>query len=302
MGSVPACSAKAGISIRELSRRRGSQDATDGQVAELADAYGSGPYGRKALGVQVPPCPIFSSEGCRQPYPQMLPLRLRNELFALFQSALADAERARCFDWLALFLRLCRRRREPRVPLSQLLLHGQEKHGLHRKALDTLLATGNILTSSNFPPILSLRSSGELKYLEDRLPRFQKVLPQCVPAKSFEAPLLRVVRIAQHLFNQGLFFDCHEYLEKAWKSERGPVKIALQGLIQAAAGFHKLELNSSKGCMELLLNASKKLQTSGTLCGANLRPFAARLQSAAQSIRRGDFRRQSFPRMELPPI
>ncbi len=29
----------------------------DGQVAELADAHGSGPCGRKALGVQVPPCP-----------------------------------------------------------------------------------------------------------------------------------------------------------------------------------------------------------------------------------------------------
>ncbi|MBI4247931.1 MAG: DUF309 domain-containing protein [Elusimicrobia bacterium] len=232
----------------------------------------------------------------------MLPLRLRNELFALFQSALADAERARSFDWLALFLRLCRRRREPRAPLSQLLRYGQKNHRLNRNSLDALLASGNILTRSGFPVILSLPSSDDLGYLEDRLPRFQKVLPQCVAAKSPEAPLLRDVRIAQHLFNQGLFFDCHEYLEKAWKSEQGSVKIALQGLIQAAAGFHKLELNSSKGCTELLLNASKKLQTSGNLCGANLRPFAARLLGAAESIRRGDFQRQSVPRMELPPI
>ncbi len=45
----------------------------------------------------------------------------------------------------------------------------------------------------------------------------------------------------ERLFNEGLYFECHELLEDSWRAAGQPWKACLQGLIQIAAGFHKLK-------------------------------------------------------------
>ena len=57
------------------------------------------------------------------------------------------------------------------------------------------------------------------------------------------ATLDEELELAALLFDAGLYFDTHEFLETAWKRESGAKKTALQGLIQIAAGLHKLELD-----------------------------------------------------------
>ena len=42
------------------------------------------------------------------------------------------------------------------------------------------------------------------------------------------------------LFNRGDHWGAHEALERAWHAAQGPSRVHLQGLIQAAAAFHKL--------------------------------------------------------------
>ena len=42
-------------------------------------------------------------------------------------------------------------------------------------------------------------------------------------------------------FNRRDFFACHELLETAWKAAPRPIKPYLQGLIQVACGYYKLE-------------------------------------------------------------
>src|SRR5512145_2639201 len=43
------------------------------------------------------------------------------------------------------------------------------------------------------------------------------------------------------LFNDGSFFEAHDVWEDAWRESEGDVRLFLQGLIQIAAGFVKLQ-------------------------------------------------------------
>lgn len=57
-------------------------------------------------------------------------------------------------------------------------------------------------------------------------------------------------------FEAGLFWDAHEAWEEAWLEEEGDLKLALQGLIQLTAAFHKgLRMNNLRA-MGTLLDAS----------------------------------------------
>ncbi len=59
----------------------------------------------------------------------------------------------------------------------------------------------------------------------------------------------------------GRYFDAHEELEAFWMKAAGDEKILLQGLIQIAAGLHRLRLDSAKtdGAFYLLDRGLEKL-------------------------------------------
>ena len=62
------------------------------------------------------------------------------------------------------------------------------------------------------------------------------------------------------LFNEGRYFDAHEVWEEAWLTERGDVRLLLQGLIQVAAGCHKAGQGKAEGCARLLAAGLEKLE------------------------------------------
>jgi len=88
---------------------------------------------------------------------------------------------------------------------------------------------------------------------------------------------LHSIQVAQALFNAGLFFDCHEYLEEAWKAAEGERKGLLQGLIQLGAALHKLELDprARQGALDLLDRSWEKLSRHGHLLALEPERFAA---------------------------
>lgn len=64
---------------------------------------------------------------------------------------------------------------------------------------------------------------------------------------------------AQKLFDAGEFFACHEFLEEVWKRSAGAERAFLQGLIQAAAAYHKLGQGGRPGYEYLLGRARLNL-------------------------------------------
>ena len=66
---------------------------------------------------------------------------------------------------------------------------------------------------------------------------------------------------ADEFGSQGRYFDAHEELEAFWMKASGDEKILLQGLIQVAAGLHRLKLDPTKtdGAFYLLDRGREKL-------------------------------------------
>lgn len=141
--------------------------------------------------------------------------------------------------------------------------------------------------------------ASEVAYIKDRAQRFQRVLAALAAGRKFKEPLLRDLWVGELLFNEGLFFDCHEYLEIPWKGYQGEVKVMLQGLIQAAAGLHKLELGSVSGCLELLEKAQAKLSGKAINSSITLDGFVQDLKRASNALRSGNFVLTDAPRMNI---
>ncbi|TMI77791.1 MAG: DUF309 domain-containing protein, partial [Bacillati bacterium ANGP1] len=68
------------------------------------------------------------------------------------------------------------------------------------------------------------------------------------------------IRRAAALFNAGLYFECHEYLEDIWRASAGPERAFYHGLVQAAAGFYHFEKDNAHGARTLLGKAIAKLE------------------------------------------
>ena len=85
-------------------------------------------------------------------------------------------------------------------------------------------------------------------------------------------------------FNHGHFFEAHELWEAAWNDVVGEEKRFYQGLVQIAAGYHKLALAQYNGARKLLEHGSQTL--SGFLphyAGVDLAPL---LETAAHTLHR----------------
>src|SRR5687768_6229679 len=54
------------------------------------------------------------------------------------------------------------------------------------------------------------------------------------------------------LFNQRAFFEAHEIWEETWGDSQMEDRHLLQGLIQVAAGFYKLQVGMPTGTVKLL--------------------------------------------------
>jgi len=97
---------------------------------------------------------------------------------------------------------------------------------------------------------------------------------------SLQAALER----ADALGGEGRYFDAHEELEAFWMKATGDEKLLLQGLIQIAAGLHRLRLDPAKtdGAFYLLDRGLEKLAKSGSLLVPGT---LAALELALKSIR-----------------
>jgi predicted metal-dependent hydrolase len=75
------------------------------------------------------------------------------------------------------------------------------------------------------------------------------------------------LELADSLGGKGRWFDAHEELEAVWMTAAGEEKILLQGLIQIAAGLHRLSLDEKKtdGAFYLLARGRQKLEKTAAL-------------------------------------
>ena len=69
-------------------------------------------------------------------------------------------------------------------------------------------------------------------------------------------------------FNRGEFYECHEYLEGAWRAESRQVRYLYQGILQIGVGFYHQENGNWRGATGLLKSGIARLKVfePETLC------------------------------------
>lgn len=85
-------------------------------------------------------------------------------------------------------------------------------------------------------------------YIDDRLNRYGKVIAQI---KASEIRPDDTFAIAALLWDQELFFEVHEWLEKQWLKATGTGKIILQAVIRAAGTYVHLEHGRREGAKKM---------------------------------------------------
>lgn len=99
--------------------------------------------------------------------------------------------------------------------------------------------------------------------------------------------LARWLARADELGEQGKYFDAHEELETPWKSASGPEKLVLQGVIQLAAGLHRLREHRSNpsGAFYLFERGIEKLEESRLVEPSSLETLKASVAVVRASVR-----------------
>lgn len=110
------------------------------------------------------------------------------------------------------------------------------------------------------------------------------------------------------LFNRQEFYEAHEVWEEVWVNELGDERLLLQGLIQVAAGFYKLQVGAPVGTVKLLDQGLKKLRTFlGNSLGVDLEAFLPAVEGwhreAEQLVqeKRADYDPKRLPKLSYSP-
>lgn len=61
------------------------------------------------------------------------------------------------------------------------------------------------------------------------------------------------------LFNEGLYYECHEEIEHEWHAETGEIRNLYQGILQIGVGFHHASNGNLRGARLLLTDGLAKL-------------------------------------------
>lgn len=112
------------------------------------------------------------------------------------------------------------------------------------------------------------------------------------------------LRSGIELFNRREFYEAHEAWEAGWIDEPSDDRLLLQGLIQVAAGFYKLQCASPSGTVKLLDAGLAKLRPFvGNSRGVDLEPLLLEVERwRAQAEKLIAEKRADFDPSQLPKI
>ena len=94
------------------------------------------------------------------------------------------------------------------------------------------------------------------------------------------------------LFDEGAFFEAHEVWEDIWRHETDESRRGLlQGLIQVAAGFHKLVVvGSAESALGLLTKGLTKLDACpASIMGTEIAAFCLGVHACAEALKAQSF-------------
>ena len=100
--------------------------------------------------------------------------------------------------------------------------------------------------------ILKARYERQLPYIIKRLYKYASslaLLPRC---GSVGRSTVESIEVGAALFNEGLYFEAHEYLEELWHGAKGREKEFIKALIHLSVALYHMEFLNLKGAFNYL--------------------------------------------------
>jgi len=182
-------------------------------------------------------------------------VRLKHTLSSLALEMLQRAPRLRPIAWLLGYVRLAPHG-DP-VPLEALRREAETIGPAGPRGLARMEALG-ILERAKGMVRLAPEYAAYAPYFGRQVERLGRALATLdgMGVRHPARPLARGIL----LFNAGLFFECHEYLEDVWRATAGRDRNLYHAIIQTAAAFYHFEKDNLHGARTLLAKALEKLE------------------------------------------
>ena len=106
------------------------------------------------------------------------------------------------------------------------------------------------------------------------------------------------------LFNEGKYFEAHEELEAAWRSESGKIRNLYQGILQAAVTYLHITRGNYQGAVKVYGRSMKWLKDCPDHCrGVDVAQLRADMDLVIAEVNRlGNARLDKFDRSLLKPV
>ena len=121
---------------------------------------------------------------------------------------------------------------------------------------------------------------------------------------TLDPEIIESLQQGKNLFNEGKFFEAHEIWEETWANTDGDERHLLQGLIQVAAGFYKLQVGMPSGTYKLLEKGAGHLRAiPQNMYGVDLTTLLEKVDDWVQTTKQmiEEFR-TNFDATQLPKL
>lgn len=132
------------------------------------------------------------------------------------------------------------------------------------------------------------------------------VHPPVETPEGWNEPLSEFAQKGVTAFNQGGYFEQHEFFEEAWKQESRPIREIYQGILQIGLAFLQIERGNWAGAIKMFRRGMPRLRRLAPVCqGVKIGKFREDAAAIYEEIlklppeRLQEFDRTKFPKLQI---
>jgi len=185
-------------------------------------------------------------------------LKFRNRLSEILLEGLQGKDQMDLLKFLSIYCQTAKIRGTTRITLEEI---SQSKEQILSDVSDFGIFSVQGIHGAKTEVQIDLlpQFQQELDYLWARITAYQLVFSEADKISGESKDLDWAIKLGALLFNQGLYFECHEFLEGFWREEKATTKEFLQGIISLATALYHLEQGHRLSAIKLFKDGRHRL-------------------------------------------
>jgi predicted metal-dependent hydrolase len=233
-------------------------------------------------------------------------VEIRNILSEVIIFSLRSPEKSSLLYLIFKFCRLAKEKVNCRMKLTDLLEQEVDRSQFIGKEVVDKLSSLSIfeIDSDNYIQIKS-RFKSHFSYICHKAGRYWSFISGLYPeGETLKDGIEDEIKKGVLLFNEGFYFECHEFLEEAWKKrDKGKEKSFIKGLIHAAVAFYHLEYKNYKGAVNYLQRSYARLREfEPVFLGVDVKTFLADMEGYLEFFEKVDSFGLEYLKRLIPKI